>query len=373
LRSALRALALFAVPGTAGAGKTSPPLYSGGKASKDPILFILCNWGSSFSFHPNSLPYYQKLWTTSTTRGYTSLADYWRQVSFGQTTINGSKVLDGPHSDGGWYSMSGGSSPVSMLTYAGYGGGGSPIRKDRILACMNAASADLASSHLANYQSVITVTPYVQASSPNAISNGDTSIKLSSVSGWPSGSFDLNFTPPRNGRNYTDVQVSSIDAATNTLRLSAPWSLGPVAAGAVITSVTSDDVGIVRPLTIWEHHGVFNATGTGTPFLLGLADISAGDAAHGSITDGVGDSAHESGHSFGYAHSRAMASSITDYYDCWDQMSFDSCGSQSPGTVTPPNDGAIGMDAIDLENQGWIPARPATCTSRDSTRSSSTR
>ena len=351
------ALGLLTLPGIAGAGKPAPPLYTGGPPSKAPVLFILCNWGSGFSYNPNSLSYYQKLWTLPTAHGYTSLADYWRQVSFGQTTISGSNVLHGTHSKGGWYSMSAGSSPVSPVTYAGYGGGGSPTRIDRILGCMNAAFADLASAHLAKYQSVVTVTPYLQATAPAAISNGDKSIKLASVSGWPSESFDINFTPPgTNSRNYTDVQVSSIDVATKTLHLSTPWSLGPVGAGALITSVTSDDVGYVGPQTIWEQAGVFNNSGTGTAYRLGLADISAGDAAHGSTTNGVGDGAHEVGHSFGYAHSRAMASSLTDYYDCWDQMSYDVCTSQSPNTVAPPNDGAIGMDAIDLENQGWIPA-----------------
>jgi hypothetical protein len=348
-------LGLLSLPGIAEAGKTTPPLYSGGPPTKAPVLFILCNWGSAFSYHPNSLSYYQKLWTTPTARGYTSLADYWRQVSFGQTSISGSAVLHGPHSSGGWYSMSAGSSPVSPVTYAGYLGGGSPQRIDRIFACMNAASSDLAKVHLANYQSVVTVTPYVQATAPNAISNGDTSIKLASVSGWPSRSFDINFTPTSGGRNYTDVQVSSIDDATKTLHLAGPWSLGPVAAGALITSVTSDDVGYVGLKTVWDNGGVFSNSGPGTTFSIGLADISAGDTAHGSITNGVGDSAHESGHSFGYAHSRAMATSLTDYNDCWDEMSF-ACAPVSPNTVTPPNDGATGMDAINLENQGWIPS-----------------
>jgi hypothetical protein len=319
------------------------------------VLFILCNWGG-FSYHPNTLSYYEHLWTVPTARGYASLADYWRQVSFGQTNINGSAVLHGPHSKGGWYSMSGGTAPITPVTYAGYGGGGSPQRIDRIYECMDAASADLSAAALNKYQSIVTVTPYVQATAPNAINNNDTSIKLSSTSGWPTTSFDVNFTPPgSNARNYTDVQVSSIDTATNTLHLKSPWSLGPVSANALITSVTSDDVGFVGPRAIWENRGVFNSTGPGTSYRFGIADISAGDPAHGATTNGVGDSAHEVGHSFGYDHSRAMASSTNEYRDCWDAMSYDSCNSVSPKTVTFPNDGAIGMDAIDLENQGWIP------------------
>jgi len=343
------------MPGIAGAGIKSPPLYTGGPPSTAPVLFILCNWGSAFPYHPNSLAFYRKLWTKPTVGGFTSLADYWRQVSFGQTNINGSTVLNGPHSHGGWYSMNAGSSPISPVTYAGYGGGGSPQRIDRIFACMNAASADLTPADLTKYQSIVTVSPYVQAKSSNAIGNGTHAIKLSSVSGWPRKPFDINFTPAGGGRNYTDVRVASIDFATKTLHLSKPWSLGHVNAGALITSVTSDDVGYVGPANIWENSGVFNNAGSGTAYRIGLADLSAGDAAHGSATNGVGDGAHEVGHSFGYNHSRAMASSITDYYDCWDQMSYNTCGDRSPKTEARPVDPAVGMDAIDLENQGWVP------------------
>jgi hypothetical protein len=345
---------LLAAPG--GASIPAPPLYTGGPPSDAPVLFILCNWGGGFSYHPNSLAYYQNVWTNPTAGGWTSLADYWRQVSFGQTTISGSTVLNGPHSSGGWYSMLGGSSPTSLVSYAGFGGGGSPTRVDRILSCMDAASADLTPATLSSVQSIVTVTPYVQAKAPLAISNGATTIKLSSAAGWPVAPFDINFTPPGGGRNYTDVQVNSIDFATNTLHLASPWSLGSIAAGALITSVTSDDVGYVGPLTIGESGGVFNTTGSGTTYTFGIADLSAGDPTHSSITNGVGDSAHEVGHSFGYAHSRTMDTSVTDYYDCWDQMSYDTCGQTPPATEAAPSDSVVGMDAIDLENQGWVPA-----------------
>jgi hypothetical protein len=342
-------------PTLAGASIPAPPLYSGGPASNAPILVILCNWGSGFSYHPNSLAYYKNLWTTPTGGGWHSLPDYWHQVSFGQTTLTGSKVLNGPHSSGGWYSMRGGSRPITPVTYANYGGGGSPKRIDRLFACMNAASKDITASALNTYQSILTVTPYVQAVAPGAIKNGDRIIKLSSTSGWPTASFDINYTPPGAGRNFTNVKVSSINFATKTLKLASPWSLGAVAAGAQITSVTSDDVGWVGPQKIWENAGVFNNSSSGTAYHIGIADVSAGDPKHGTITNGVGDGAHEVGHSFGYQHSRAMTSSVTDYYDCWDQMSYNTCGQRYPSTEAGPGDSVVGLDAIDLILQGWIP------------------
>jgi hypothetical protein len=61
------ALLLFAAPG--GASIPAPPLYTGGPPSDAPVLFILCNWGAGFSYHPNSLAYYQNVWTNPTAGG----------------------------------------------------------------------------------------------------------------------------------------------------------------------------------------------------------------------------------------------------------------------------------------------------------------
>jgi hypothetical protein len=338
----------------AGAGSPAPPLYSGGPATSAPVLYILCNWSSTFNYSPNSLSYYRSLWTNPTTAGYSSLPDYWRQVSFGQTNVNGSMILNGPHAVAGWYSMNLGTQPTSLLSYSGYGGGASPNRVNKIFACLDAASSDLASVSLGSFQSVVAVTPWVLATASSAINNGDTTIHTTSLAGWPTGAFNI-FYKYGGFTDFTDSRVSSIDTATNTIHLASPWSRGYVLPGASIISDTSDDFGFVGPQTIYENHGVFSFSSPGTAFHVGLASLAAGDSAHGSVTLAVGDSAHETGHSFGYQHSRTMYNSVTDYQDCWDEMSYDACGTNSPSTVVPPNDGAIGMDAINLETQGWIP------------------
>ena len=142
------------------------------------------------------------------------------------------------------------------------------------------------------------------------------------------------------------------------MHLASPWSLGDIPAGAQIISNTSDDFAQVGTQGLWEKGGVFSTSGKGSaPYHVGRADLSAGNPAQGSFTDGVGDGAHEVGHTFGYNHSRTMATSLSDYNDCWDQMSYNACGDSGPKTQIgqPRVDGAIGMDAINLETQGWIP------------------
>jgi hypothetical protein len=365
LRTPLRLLAVVGaallgvmlISPLAEAGKPVPPLYKKGAPTDARVLFILCNWGSEFSYQPYGLTHFRKLWTESSTKGFESLADYWREVSFGKTTIKGSTVLDGKHSTGGWYSMGKGSHPVSMVGYANQGGGGNPNRINKILFCMDAASKDITKAMLEKYQSIVTVSPTLTSTAVNPIDNGNTTIKLSSISDWPTGKFMINYSSGGN-RSYVNVQVSSVSKASKTLHLVSPWSLGNIPAGAQIISNTSDDVGYVGTQGLWETGGVFSASGKGSaPYHVGLADITAGNPKQGSFTDGVGDGAHEVGHSFGYNHSRTMATSLTDYNDCWDQMSYNSCGDWGPKTQIGQRtiDGAVGMDAINLETQGWIP------------------
>ena len=252
--------------------------------------------------------------------------------------------------------MGKGSHPVTMVGYANQLGGGNPTRINKVLFCMDAASKDITKAMLGKYQSIVTVSPTLTSTAVNAINNGDTTIKLSSVSDWPTGKFMINYSS--GGRSFVDVEVSSISKSSKTLHLASPWSLGDLPAGAQIISNTSDDFAQVGTQGLWEKGGVFSNSGKGSaPYHVGLADLSAGNPKQGSFTDGVGDGAHEVGHTFGYNHSRTMATSLTDYNDCWDQMSYNACGDFGPKTQIgqPGIDGAIGMDAINLETQGWIP------------------
>ena len=56
-------LAVMLVSPLAEAGKPVPPLYKKGAPTDARVLFILCNWGSQFSYQPYGLKYFRKLWT----------------------------------------------------------------------------------------------------------------------------------------------------------------------------------------------------------------------------------------------------------------------------------------------------------------------
>jgi hypothetical protein len=327
----------------------------GGPTNSDPVLFILCNWGSQFSYEPNSLAYYNNLWIDPTSDGYHSLADYFNQVSFGQTNINGSEILDGPNSNNGWYSMSGGSSPTSLVSW------GTGARVSRVTDCMNAASADITTEDLNHFVSVVTVTPQVETTAPGAITVGQTSIQVESVTDWPTAPFVVFL-----GSNFTAAYVTAVNSSTDTLTIgtmpNAPAGTQPGAtaafpAGTSVTSETSDDFGSgpQNNNDICDNGGVFAFGGSGTCYSFGYADVTAGDPAHGTITEGVGDLVHEVGHSFGLVHSRTLASSNVGYRDCWDQLSFDSCNNTQPNTEAVPQEPITGLDAINLEAEGWIP------------------
>ena len=76
---------------------------------------------------------------------------------------------------------------------------------------------------------------------------------------------------------------------------------------------------------------------------------------------------HEMGHGFDFDHSRALSNSTNDYNDCYDIMSAISCiyafsgagttfgGSTFGGTSKGP-----GLNAVQLDLQGWIPGARET-------------
>jgi hypothetical protein len=93
----------------------------------------------------------------------------------------------------------------------------------------------------------------------------------------------------------------------------------------------------------------------------------------------VEGASHEMGHGHGYAHSRRLSLSTQDYNDCYDVMSVYTCvaafsanpasGNFAPGSGTDfggtglystvlgeaPGSKGSGLDAINLDHQGWIP------------------
>jgi hypothetical protein len=369
----------------AGAPLVSPRAFVTGHY---PVAYLLCDF-SNWHYEPNSLSYYRKLWIDQHPTGtYSSLADFFHDVSFGQMDMTGSTVL-------GWFHMS-----VNPETwYTSIGGINNQRLSSRWLDCVNAAEAsgqiDLGTKE---YRAVVVVTPYVKgkitgkglAAQPKLTKGQKTpapeTMTVDSTKGWPQAPFMMSLPDTKAFPYGENVRVSKVKGHTLTVyrgynegvsQLPGPFAAMP--AGGKVTVDSDDDFG-AGPQTMYDQQGAQPCTGpvpvppnTFCPkiFLsrpstvsgpayetlhIGVANLFAGDNKHdGNVNVGIGDSAHEVGHATGYNHSRALSSSTTDYNDCFDQMSYN-CGlSGLPGEAGPP-DGVIGYDAINLEFHGWIPS-----------------
>jgi hypothetical protein len=179
-----------------------------------------------------------------------------------------------------------------------------------------------------------------------------------------------------------NVRVSKVSGDTLTIYRgfdeSVKQQAGPFAAvppGLKVVVDTDDDFGDVGAQAVYEQEGaqpctgpkpvppdtfcakvfVSPSSGTYETVKLGIANLYAGDDLHdGNVGEGIGGAAHEVGHTTGYEHSRTLSASTVDYQDCYDQMSFDSCGLPGFPGEAGPQEGIIGYDAINLQFHGWI-------------------
>jgi len=255
----------------------------------------------------------------------------------------GSKVL-------GWYRMG--------LTTKAYG---ASTLAPRWQSCVNAALA--AGVNVAAYKSLITVQPWIQAKvagdgipawmsqadwpSGQAHPNPET-FTVASTADWPPAPFYLSLPIGTYGQAnlVTKISGDQVTVIRGEGGTQAPRSqLTAVAAGANVGTISTDDQAYVGPLTEYlKPNSQPCATGTHrcptisfsggagtTPVKIGVAGLQAGNLSmDGTYSNGIGDSAHEVGHTTGFNHSRALSSSQTDYRDCYDQMSY-SCGLLRPG------------------------------------------
>jgi len=279
----------------------------------------------------------------------------------------GSKVL-------GWYRMG--------LTTKAYG---ASTLAPRWQSCVNAALA--AGVNVAAYKSLITVQPWIQAKvagdgipawmsqadwpSGQAHPNPET-FTVASTADWPPAPFYLSLPIGTYGQAnlVTKISGDQVTVIRGEGGTQAPRSqLTAVAAGANVGTISTDDQAYVGPLTEYlKPNSQPCATGTHrcptisfsggagtTPVKIGVAGLQAGNLSmDGTYSNGIGDSAHEVGHTTGFNHSRALSSSQTDYRDCYDQMSY-SCGLPDLPTEAGPPDSIVGFSAPNLEFHGWIP------------------
>lgn len=306
---------------------TAPPGTQDSLYGSFPAGFLLCD-PKGWDYHPESMSYYKDMWTRQDGTGtFASLADYFRDESYGQLTMAGSRVL-------GWYQMS--MSPwnhgVSQL-------------EDRWQSCVDAALA--AGVDITKFKSLVTVQPSVLA---KATGNGIAA--WTPAADWPAGQAHPN------PETFTVDSTANWPPAPFCLNLA---SIGTYGQASFVTKVRGDKVTVIRGQPCASGHGScpIITFGSGPAQLaIGIAGLGAGAVTKdGTAANGVGDSAHEVGHTTGYYHSRALSSSQTDYRDCYDQMSYNYCGLADLKSLAGPPDGIIGYDAADLEYHGWIPTR----------------
>lgn len=353
--------------GSARPAVTAPPGTTDPFLGSFPVGFLLCNF-KDWGYQPNARSYYESYWTKQDGAGaFATLPDYFRDVSYGQVTMAGSKVL-------GWYRMG--------LTTKAYG---ASALAPRWQSCVNAALAS--GVNVSGYKSLITVQPWIQATvagsgiaawmsqadwpTGQAHPNPET-FTVASTADWPPAPFYLSLPIGTYGQAnlVTKISGDQVTVIRGEGGSQAPRAqLTAVAAGANVGTISTDDQAYVGPLTEYlKPDGQPCATGPHrcptisfsggagtTPVKIGVAGLQAGNLSmDGTYSNGIGDSAHEVGHTTGFNHSRALSSSQTDYRDCYDQMSY-SCGLTDLPTEAGPPDSIVGLGAPNLEFHGWIP------------------
>ena len=333
-----------------------------------PVGFVLCNF-KGWTYQPNPPSYYRGYWTRQDGAGtFATLPDYFRDESYGQFNIAGSKVL-------GWYRMSMTTKAYALSSLA-----------PRWQSCVNAALA--AGVNVTRFKSLVTVQPWIQAEvtgagiaawtsqadwpSGQAHPNPET-FTVASTAHWPPAPFFLSLPIGTYGQAslVTKVSGDTVTVIRGEGGTQAPRAqLTAVPPGANVGTISTDDQAYVGPQPAYlKPNGQpcssgssrcptisFTPSAGATAIQIGIAGLQAGNLrADGTYSNGIGDSAHEVGHTTGYNHSRALSSSATDYRDCYDQMSYN-CGLPDlPGEAGPP-DSIVGYSAPNLEFHGWIPA-----------------
>jgi hypothetical protein len=317
-----------------------------------PWVVVLCNF-SDEPATPYTRGYFKELFSDAGAGGLGEL-DYWHDVSFGQLSISGTEVTE-------WAVAKNPSNLGESLTRGQwinlekpYSGGGGP-RLDKILACADGASGITWS----NYWGVIAIFPEARSTLSAPISASDTTVTLTTTTNFPNGSapFLMNID------NET-VDVTAISGSTLTIERAQNKTTAASHAAGASAGVPGDLGGV--------------GAGQLEKIPIGGAEYTIATIILPHEIDGEGAS-HEMGHGHGYNHSRALTSATTDYNDCYDLMSAYSCdaafsanpssGNFVPGsgtdfggtglynTVLGEAEGSKGpgLDAINLDTQGWIP------------------
>jgi hypothetical protein len=223
-------------------------------------------------------------------------------------------------------------------------------RYNKIRTCADTAAGDV---NYANYYGVVALfnddsgSRTASTTLAGAIGAGDTTINVASSAGFPAPPFAVTIDDG-SANDLEELHVTGVSGTTWTVTR-AYENFNPAnahASGAAINLIDGGDLGNWGP-------GQVGITLGGNSFNLGLV-VGPEDYNLTGLT-------HETGHGFGYYHSRKLSTSTTDYNDCYDIMSaYATCsfsgdfGESQLGSVNAA--AGPGITGILLDLQGWMPA-----------------
>ncbi len=320
-----------------------------------PWVVVLCNF-SNQQLDPAPASYFEQMYGDSGAgSGQFNFEDWWHDASFGQLSVAGTTIANGTHADSnGWYTV-----PETRDTW-GY----TRDRYGKIVDCANAAASDV---DYGNYYGVIAIFPEAQGKTTTALGAGDTTVTMSSsntsptpsvttTNYWPTPPFMMNIDDGTGGNSET-VDVTAVSGSTFTIVRGVNGTTAKAHNANADAGVPGDFGEVTNGSPVGTPPGQSHVTLTSGTFNLATVILPNETNLSGAQ--------HETGHGFGYNHSRKLSYSTTDYQDSTDIMSvytgtyeFTTLGTSFGGSVlgSLANDKGPGLDAINLDFQGWIPS-----------------
>lgn len=336
--SALVALSAVAAI-LASAGSATPPPPPPISAGNHPWIVTLCKF-TDLSTEPTTYtPSYFDQMFGGTGSSSLDFVDWWSEISYGNISVTGTKVTTA------WYSLG-----MTRYQWAALN------RFDKVKTCASSAATDPnIGNDFSKFYGTVAIfnddsAPRTAATTlPATLNSSDTTFNVASSAGFPPPPFGVTINDG-SPNNLEELLVTGVSGSTWTVTR-AYENFNPAtshAAGTAINLIDGGDLGAADTGT----HGI---TLNKKNYTLGLVVLPP--------ETNMGAAQHETGHGFGYSHSRALSTSTTDYNDCYDIMSFDSCNYNftgdfgAAGVLNDPLPAAVGpgLDAILLDVQGWMP------------------
>jgi hypothetical protein len=310
--------------------------------------------------------YYRNMFTTAGD-GTANMVDFWKDVSFGQLSIAGSVVADGPHADrDGWYVEP--DTENTLITFT---------RGEQVAACAEEAAQDY---NLSDFYGVISLWPGVDTTITGDIYPGQTSIPIalsgaitpntSAMNDFPTTPFGMLIDA---GSSAETVTVTAVHQTTLTIQRgqnvipATPPATGYVDnvplsfnSGAEIQTLNDTSYGAASEGQASVTLNTPDGHGSGT-FNLALVNLPSNVNESGA--------AHEMGHGMGLEHSRRISTPTAGYFNFYDTMSVFASDSATepfgPQNVeygganlldSPYASKGPGLDAVQLQNLGVLPS-----------------